>query len=170
MFETPNRLLAGLFAAMLVVTLVPAGVAAQEAPAPDPDDADLDRLVELYNENVEKVPGFVRGQVSDERVELRYGEGDTVAKKDTGTALHFETDDRGRITDYGEGDAEKPTVRVRTSESAYRAIVTAEDPVAAFMTQYREGNVKINGVSVTKSVTVEAVKAAAWAGQKLGLF
>jgi hypothetical protein len=169
MSTSTNTLLTLLLAVAVTAALAPAGVLAQEDPATDPDDADLDNLVDIYNANVDQVPGIIRGQIADESVELRYGEGDTVATSDTGSARYFTTDGDAVITDYGEGDAENPSVRIRTSEATYQAIVTSDDPPAEFVAQYEAGNVKVNGVGVGKSVTLEAAKLAYSIGKSLGL-
>ncbi|MEF8841467.1 MAG: hypothetical protein V5A62_07540 [Haloarculaceae archaeon] len=74
---------------------------------------------------------------------------------DTGTVHHFATADDGTITDHG--------------EDAFFAVPNASDPAAEFDRQYADGNVRIDGVGIGNTATVEAVKAAVWVGRTLGL-
>lgn len=163
-----GRLLGALLAVVIVLSTVPGPALAQDAE--DAEDVNVDRLVEVYNANTDQAPDIVRGRLAGRSVELRVGEGPTVAGADTGTVYHFTTDDDGTITDYGEGDASDPDYRIRTSEDAFFAILGASDPAAEFERQRADGNVKINGVGVTNTVVVEGVKFAGWVGRTLGLF
>jgi len=63
---------------------------------------------------------------------------------------------------------QRPSIRVRTSEQTLDAILSAEDPAAEFNAQYEAGNVEVNGLTLTKSVEVEAAKFAVWLGKTLG--
>lgn len=159
-----GRLLAALLAVLVVLSVVPGPALAQEV-----EGVDMDRLVEVYNANVDQAPGIARGQLAGQRVELRIGEGSTVAGADTGSAYHFTTAENGTITDYGEGEPADPTVRVRTSEDAYFAIVESDDPAGEFDQQYEAGNVEINGIGLTNAVVVELVKLGVWLGKLFGL-
>jgi hypothetical protein len=160
-----GRLLAVLLAVLVVLSVVPGPALAQEI-----EGVDMDRLVDVYNANVDQAPSIARGQLAGQRVELRIGEGSTVAGADTGTAYHFTTAENGTVTDYGEGEPADPTVRVRTSEDAFFAILESEDPAGEFDRQYDAGNVEVNGIGLSNAVKVELVKFAAWVGKTLGLF
>lgn len=159
-----GRLLGLLVAAVVVLSAVTGPALAQDA-----DDVDIDRLVGAYNENVDQAPDIVRGQLAGQDVELRVGEGSTVADAETGTAYHFTTAEDGTVTSYGEGPADDPDYRVLTSEEAFFAILDARDPAAEFDRQYEAGNVRINGVGTANAVKVEAVKTAVEVGRALGL-
>lgn len=159
-----GRLLGVLLAVTIVLSAVPGPALAQDA-----DDVNIDRLVDVYNANADQAPDIARGRLAGRSVELRIGDGPTVAGTDTGTAYHFTTDDDGTVVDYGEGDAADPDYRVRTSEDAFFAVLNASDPAAEFERQRGDGNVKINGVGVTNTVVVEGVKFAGWVGKTLGL-
>lgn len=160
-----GRLLGVLLAIAVVLSTVPGPALAQDA-----EDVNVDRLVEVYNANADQAPDIVRGRLAGRSVELRIGEGSTLAGANTGTAYHFTTADDGTVVDYGEGDASDPDYRIRTSEETFFAVLNASDPAAEFDRQYRDGNVKINGVGVTNTVVVESVKFAGWVGKTLGLF
>lgn len=168
MTHLTKRLLPALLALALAASLAPGGVLAQDQA--QSGEVDLGDLVDVYNANVEQAPSIARGRFAGETLEVRFGEGEDVAKKDTGTAYHFTTNDEGEITDYGEGDAESPSIRVRTSQATFEAIVNAENPAAEFNAQYEAGNVKVNGLTLTKTVEVELAKFAVWIGKTFGLF
>ncbi|MFC6939092.1 hypothetical protein ACFQE8_03830 [Salinirubellus sp. GCM10025818] len=166
-----GRLLGVLLAVAVVLSVVPGAVLAQDAgDGDDADDVNVDRLVEVYNANTDQAPGIVRGRLAGRSVELRVGEGSTVASADTGTVYHFTTAEDGTITDYGEGAAEDPDYRALTSEDAFFAVLDASDPAAEFERQRRAGDIRINGVGVTNTVVVEGAKFAGWVGKSTGLF
>lgn len=154
-----------LLAVLLVVSLF-AGVAVTDSHG----EAEMDQLVSQYNANVDEAPGLVTNRLAGERVELRVGSGDETATANSGSAYHFVLADDGRISDYGAGPAEDPTVRVLTSDDTLDDILTSDQPGAAFRTAYNDGEVEIEGVGITNTVKVEATKFAVWAGSTLGLF
>lgn len=160
-----GRLLGAVLAVAVVLSVAPGPAFAQDA-----GEVDVDRLVEVYNANVDQAPGIVRGQLAGQDIELRIGDGSTVAGADTGTVYHFATAEDGTITDYGEGDSDDPDYRVRTSEDAFFAVLNASDPAAEFDRQYADGNLRIDGVGTGNTVRAEAVKVAVWVGRTLGLF
>jgi hypothetical protein len=132
------------------------------------EDINLDQLVETYNANVDEAPDIARGQLAGQTIEIRVGEGDEMAKKDTGESLHVTTAESGRITDYEKGDAESPTIRIRTNEDTLEDIAQAEEPGKEFNQQYEDGDIKVGGVTMTEKVKVEAVKFAVWLGKTFG--
>ena len=164
-----GRLLGALLAVVVVLSAAPGSAVAQDA-----ETVDIDRLVEAYNANVDGAPDIVRGRLAGKSIELRIGDGSTVAGADTGAAYSFELRDDGTVADgYGEGEADDPDYRVRTSEDVFFDILESESPeaaAAAFERHYDAGRIKINGVGLANAVTVEAVKVAVWAGETLGLF
>ncbi|WP_435195835.1 hypothetical protein [Natronomonas sp. EA1] len=158
-----NRfLLFGVLATVLLASVAP--VSAQS----DSSELDLDSLVSTYNANLDQAPDIAKGQLAGKRVELRVGEGSTLATADTGTAYHFTTNDDGAITEYGEGDATNPQIRVRTSEATMNDVLTADDPGKAFNEAYENGEIEISGLTFTEGVKVELVKFAVWVGKLLG--
>ena len=159
-----GRLLAVLLAAAVVLSGASGTVLAQGV-----EEIDLDELVSTYNANVDQAPDIVRGQLAGQRIELRIGDGSTVAGANTGTAYRLVTADDGTITDYGEGEPANPTVRVRTSEDAYFAVVESDDPAGEFDRQYEAGNIEINGIGLTNAIVIELVKLGVWIGKLFGL-
>jgi hypothetical protein len=162
-----KRILVVGLALTLLVSAVPGGVLAQDGETSE-STVNLDSLVALYNDNVDQAPSIARDRFAGETLEIRIGSGDTVAKKDSGQAYRFVTDDDGEITDYGTTSADDPSIRIRTSESTFEAITNAEDPAAEFNAQYDAGNIKVNGLTITKTVEVEAAKFAVWLGKTFG--
>lgn len=163
-----GRLLGVLLAVAVVLSVAPGPALAQDA-----DDVDLDRLVEVYNANVDEAPDIVRGQLAGQEIEVRIGDGSTVAGPTSGTAYYFVTREDGTVSEYGEGEADDPDYRVRTSEDVFADILESESPeaaAAAFERHYEAGRIEINGVGVANSVKVEGVKFAVWVGKTFGLF
>ena len=164
----------GRVVAVSLAVAVVLSVGTGTALAQDTTDVDLDRLVDTYNANVDEAPGIVRGQLAGQEIELRVGDGSTVAGPDTGTAYHFTTRDDGTVADgYGEGEAGDPDYRILTSEDVFAEVLESESPeaaAAAFDRHYEAGRIEINGVGVANAVRVEAVKLAVWAGKTFGLF
>jgi hypothetical protein len=164
-----GRLLGVVLAVAVVLSVAPGPAVAQDASA-----VDIDRLVEAYNANVDEAPGIVRGQLAGQGIELRIGDGSTVAGADTGAVYSFRLRDDGTVADgYGEGEADDPDYRVLTSEDVFLDVIESETPAdaaAAFDRHYDAGRIEIRGVGIANSVRVEAVKFAAWAGRTLGLF
>lgn len=128
----------------------------------------VDTLVGIYNANVDEAPGIARDRFADETFELRVGSGDTVATKTSGEVYRFETNADGEIVAHGQDVDSEPSIRVRTSESTFDAIVNAEDPAEEFDAQYEAGNIEIAGLSLTKALEVELAKFAVWLGKTFG--
>jgi hypothetical protein len=154
----------------LVLGLLAAGTVGAQSDGAGTGDVDLERLVETYNANVDEAPDIARGQLAGQTIEIRVGDGEELAAKDTGTAFYVTTAESGRVTDYGDGDAESPTIRVRTSEATLDRILNAEEPGRAFDEAYSNGEIQINGLTLTESVKIEVVKFAVWLGKTFGLF
>jgi hypothetical protein len=167
MIVTVKRILLVGLALALLVSAVPGGALAQDGETSE-STVNLDSLVALYNDNVDAAPSIARNRFAGETLEVRIGSGDTVATKDTGEAYRFVTNDDGEITDYGTSSADDPSIRIRTSESTFEAITNAEDPAAEFNAQYDAGNIKVNGLTISKTVEVEAAKFAVWLGKTFG--
>jgi hypothetical protein len=169
MVSRGGRIAGVVLAVAVVLSVVPGSAVAQDA-----GEVDIDRLVEVYNANVDQAPDIVRGQLAGQEIELRIGDGSTVAGADTGAVYHFRLRDDGTVADgYGEGEADDPDYRIRTSEDVFFDVLESETPAeaaAAFERHYDAGRIRINGVGVANSVRVEAVKFAVWAGKTFGLF
>jgi hypothetical protein len=147
---------------ILAGSLTAAPVVAQESD--DPLVEDLDALVATYNDNLDQVPALFRGQLANERVDIR-------VERDDGTdRFYAETGQNARVESLERGTGERqPTVRVRTDERTLSAIGTADDPAARAVEAYNDGDISITGVGVVNSVRVAVVKTAVDVGRLIGL-
>lgn len=125
---------------------------------------DIGELVEVYNANLDEAPGFVKGQLAGETVEIAIDTGDN------GTQYYHATlAESARITDYGEGPAEDPDVRVTTDAETLEAIQSAETPSDRAVEAYESGEISIQGVGTVNSIEITAVEVGVAVGQFLGL-
>ena len=139
---------------LVVVAFALAGaVGTASAQECDLDSTNRQKLVDTYNQNVDEVPGVLRGQLANERIDLRLDTSDGV------TQYVVVTREGGQIDSFERGTAENPTIRVETSESTLCGIATADDPTAAASEAYDDGDISIKGVGTVNSVKIEAAKA-----------
>jgi hypothetical protein len=147
------------FAALLAVGLVATPAAAAVEPTAD----DAEEAVELYNENVDEVPDFIRDRFADERVVVRVertGEADVV--------YTAETDEDARVVAFEEGEHD-PTLRVVTDEKTIREVADAENPRVAAMNAYESDDVSVEGVGFTDSLRVALAEIGHEIASALGL-
>jgi hypothetical protein len=130
--------------------MFPVGTASAQECSLEADE--LTPLVDVYNENLDQVPGLVKGQLSDQRIDVQ------VDAADGERRFAVSTDADGRITQLEEAVAEDPTVRVETDESTACDIITSDDPAATFNQAYEDGSIEVTGVGVTNRVKIGAVK------------
>jgi hypothetical protein len=138
---------------------MPAAAAVQESQ----NDPGAGGIAAAYNENVDSLPGVIENRAANERVELNIetSEGGT----ETYTAI---TDGDARITEFREGSHD-PTLRVSTDEATIREIANADNTGAAAAEAYESGDIRIEGVGMVNTVTVEVVKVGHSIGSALGL-
>ncbi|WP_336136083.1 hypothetical protein [Natronomonas amylolytica] len=148
-------------AVLLTVSLagMPAAAAVQERD----DSHSAENVAATYNENVGDLPDVIKNRATNERVELTIETADGEAV--TYTAI---TDDEARVTELREGSHD-PTLRVSTDEATIREISNADNTGAAAAEAYDSGDIRIEGVGMVNSVTVEAVKVGHSIGSALGL-
>ena len=125
-------------------------------------DQDVEPLIDEYNANVDAVPGLVKGMVVDETVHVTV-EGDSTRDF---TAV---TDSAGRVTEFKGGEPDSPTLAIRTDCETVGTVVGADDPVAAFQSEYDDGEISISGVGIVNAVVIGAVKAVVGIARTLGL-
>lgn len=141
-----------IISGLLIVVLLtfPVGTATAQECSLETDE--LTPLVDVYNENLDQVPGLVRGQLSDQRIDVRIDAADGEQR------FAVSTDADGRITQLNEAVAEDPTVRVETDESTTCDVITSDDPAATFNQAYEDGSIEVTGVGITNQVKIGAVK------------
>lgn len=147
----------------LLLTVSLAGMPAAAAVQESENSNDAEDVAAAYNENVDALPDVLQNRAADERIELNVqtSEGETM----TYTAV---TDEDARVTEISEGSND-PTIRVTTDEATIREIANAEDTGAAASEAYESGDIQVEGVGVTNTVTIEAVKIGHSIGSALGL-
>jgi hypothetical protein len=122
---------------------------------------DQQQLVSTYNENVDKVPGVARSQVSGQRIDLR------IETPDGERRFAVTTRDDGRIASWEDGAIDDPTLRVETDESTLCDIATSDDPAAAFSDAYDSGAIEVSGVGPVNAVKVTVMKIGVGVGRFL---
>ncbi|PSQ17563.1 hypothetical protein BRD00_07640 [Halobacteriales archaeon QS_8_69_26] len=136
-----------------------AGGAAQAA-SPDICGQSPAGLVESYNDNIEDVPSLVRDQVSNSRIHLK-------VNGEAGGDYAVDTDSRGRIESYAEGEPESPKLRVVTDCESFTSMVEADDPSEAFWREYRSGDIDFVGVGLVQGIVVDGVELVAAFGDRI---
>lgn len=153
-----------LVVAVLVVAAlatVPAtGGAADAADGPAICEREADALVATYNENINDVPGLVRGRVSNTVV---HG----VVNGPAGGDYTFETDSKGRVESYSEGKPGDATMRVVTDCESFRSMTDTEDTVDAFWREYRSDDVNFVGVGPVRGLIVDGIEVVVSLGDTL---
>jgi hypothetical protein len=123
------------------------------------DDAPL---VESYNDNVEQVPSFVRGVVTDGRIHA-------VVDGDTQRDYTAVTGPDRRLSELRPGQPSDSTVAVENDCETLTTVVDASDPADGFVSEYDAGDTTVRGVGIANVVAVEAVELGVRIGRTLGL-
>ncbi|WP_284012683.1 hypothetical protein [Halobaculum litoreum] len=148
---------------VLAVSVAP--VAAQsEADSCTVDLEGMQMAVDTYNGNLDQLPGPLRGQLAGERVNV------VITSSDGDYEYSAVTNGDARVTSFSEDLVENPTLRVETSESTVCEILDSQNPAAAALDAYRNDDITVEGVGVTKSVTLRVAKTLFDVGSALGLF
>lgn len=108
----------------------------------------------VYNRNVDRVPGVLRGLFAGERITLVVSR-ENRADERVGIVLEGE-----RIQSVREGGLEDPTLVVRTSESTIEEIRTAEAPTEEALEALSNGGISYHGVGLVNGVKYTGVKIA----------
>jgi len=109
---------------------------------------DLKRGVEIYNQNVDKIP-FIGSLIGEERIICEIS-------LDDGNVLMYgiETGKGAKVISVEVAEISDPTMKVYTSESTIRTIMNAEDPVSAFPDAFTTGAIKLEGVGLVNKLKV----------------
>ena len=112
----------------------------------------LSDYVDVYNENLEKMPGFVRMLGGNERIALEIA-------LDNGSVLTIGVvTSEGRITEFSKGELEDPTLRVWTDEATVNSIITSDDPAGSAFYALKRGHIRYSGVGTIKKLRIAGVK------------
>lgn len=155
--------------AVLSVATVPAAAVqtqaqdqtqAQECNISEP--ADIDPLLEAYNQNTDAIPGFIRNQLAGERVEFRI-------TGETTLAYTVAFDENARAISAQEGTA-NPSLRVTASAQTLCNAARSQNPIQSLVDAYDSGEITIEGTSPVTKVTVKVLEIGIDVGRALGLF
>lgn len=109
-------------------------------PVDDGVGEDLSMFVEMYNQNIEKVPGFVKSMFSDERLNIH------IEMKDgTEIVVGLRTEEAIIVETVEVFD--EPTMLIFTSEEAVNQIAEAENPGEELRAALDDGRVEVKGVT-----------------------
>lgn len=127
---------------------------------------DLSVAVNEYNENADQVPSFLKSLLGDEVVKL-------VIMTNDGEEIYIKaiTED-AYITTFEEVDADTEigeTIIVGTSEDTILEILSSDDPLGTFLDAKDNGEIVIEPVGLTNSVTFAVANVLLKLTQLLGL-
>ena len=113
---------------------------------------ELKPLVDIYNQNVDRIPSPLKGPIADERI---HGE----ISLDDGTVLilGITTDNDAKIIGFEKGEISDPTIKAYTTENTIRSIMNSEDPVSAFQDALDTGAITYEGVGVLNKIKYGAI-------------
>ncbi|ASJ13152.1 hypothetical protein A3L14_09750 [Thermococcus thioreducens] len=125
----------------------------EDAPRYEPTLFDrLRDYVDVYNENLGEMPGFIGMLAGNERIALEIA-------LDNSSVLNIGVvTSEGRITEFSEGKLEDPTLRVWTDESTVNAILDSDDPAGSAFYALKRGYIRYSGVGTIKKLRVAGVK------------
>ena len=133
---------AALFLAMTSFLILVTAASAHEI---DLSTFDLETLVKTYNENLGKVPDFVKSIFGNERIDL-YVDGEKFA----GLAGQ-----NGNITEYKKGGIDKPTMKIYTSSETIGHLVNNEK---SLLESIKDKSIQYEGVGFAKKIKFGFIK------------
>ncbi len=113
---------------------------------------DMDVVVNDFNQNADKVPGAVKSLLGNEVIHA-------VIDMNDGTTMDLKivTSDMF-VTEFEQVDPEdpefEPTIRVKSNEATVSSLLVSETPTEDFLEAYDNGDVVIEGISFSKTVTL----------------
>jgi hypothetical protein len=113
---------------------------------------DMDVVVNEFNQNADKVPGAVKSLLGNEVIHA------VISMNDGSTMdLKIVTSDM-LVTEFEQVDpadpAFEPTIRVTSNEVTVSSLLESETPTDDFLEAYDNGNIVIEGISFSKTVTL----------------
>jgi len=87
---------------------------------------ELDGLVDVYNQNAEKIPPFIRNIAGNDRINWK------ISLKDGNTLIIGMKTKEARVEKFERGPISNPTINAYTTEETIRQILNSEDPASAF--------------------------------------
>jgi hypothetical protein len=148
-----RKVLAALLALSMVSTMLAGFV--PSAVAQDQGDAlfkAIAPMVVVYNANVDRIP-FIKTVAGDARIhaEITLNNGNVLI-------LGIVTDSDAKVVSFENGAIADPTIRAYTDEATVNAILSANNPVAAFQDALESGAIHYEGVGFSNSLKVGLMK------------
>lgn len=121
-----------------------------------------DSLVDAYNDNVDAVPGFLAGTVTDTTIHGIVT--DAEARDYTIT-----TGSDRRVAGFHTGSPDDAAVELETDCATVRTVADADNTTDAFGTAYADGEIQVRGVGPIDTVLVEVLELGVRIGDLFGL-
>lgn len=99
------------------------------------DSEDLDSLRDGVNQNLERVPKFLKTMFGNERLNIHIDDNGTVRE-------YAAVTEKGYITELKEGSLESPTMDVWFSAATIEAVSISEEPVKRLREALKSGEIK----------------------------
>lgn len=117
---------------------------------PEICDRSAGPFVAAFNENIERVPQFLRAAVGGTVI---HG----IIDNDTTGNYTFVTGSDATVQSYRTGEPESPDIRILTDCETFTNISEAEEPTSAFWSEYRNNEIVFVGVGLVNRAIVEAL-------------
>ena len=114
---------------------------------------EMEPLVDIYNQNVDRIPSLLKGPIADERIHAEISLNDG-----TVLILGITTDKDAKIISFEKGEISDPTIKAYTTENTIRSIMNSEDPVSAFQDALDTGAITYEGVGVVNKLKVFVIE------------
>lgn len=109
-----------------------------------------DAATDLYNENIDEIPSYLRGLVASNTTEIHVENADPEYYTVT-------TNDDREVTDVRFGETDSPDVTVTTDEATACSVYQSDDPVATARDEYSNDDITIESTGVVNKVKVSVV-------------
>ncbi len=111
----------------------------------DLNSLDLQELVNAYNKNLDKVPGFVKNIFGNERINLYIGDEAFVGLVGTD----------GNITEYKRGGIDGPTMKIHTTADTLHKLVDGDKTL---LEATKDKSITYEGVGLSKKIKFGFIK------------
>jgi len=114
----------------------------------------LIEVKDIYNENLDEVPGIVKKLFGTERINLY------ITTIDRSKEVYGVQMQDAKIIEFQEGEISKPTMNLYATEDSIRDIMDSDDPVSAFQEAFAKGEITYKGVGIMNKVKLGVVTVA----------
>ncbi|MCQ1535600.1 hypothetical protein FTO70_07900 [Methanosarcina sp. KYL-1] len=140
--------------------------AAEELPAGDGSPAEggdpasdlfdlIDSNIEVYNQNLNLAPGFLKSLVGDEEILF------VITLEDGGELYAWGVTESAEFIEFEKlesPDGNEPTITVRSDEATVRSIIDSSSPVQKFSDALKSGKVVVEDAGFLQSLMLWAMK------------